>query len=81
MTVFTQNFVLSQQQALNGTHQRTALTGQVGSSFTDESCFEQIAGTDTDTQCKRSVQSLACSILIDGVRRVQAAALEEHCTK
>ena len=34
-----------------------------------------------DTQCKRSVQSLARSILIDSVRRVQATAFEEHCTQ
>ena len=81
MAVFTQHLVLSQQQSLDSTHQRTAFTGQVGSCFTDESSFKQITGTDADTQRKRSVQSLARSILIDSVRRVQATAFEEHCTQ
>ena len=81
VSVFTQNFVLCQQQTLDCTHQWTTFSCQVGSSFTAESCFKQITWTDTDTQCNCSVHCIACCILIDSVRRVQTATFEEHGTQ
>ena len=81
MTVLTQNLILSQQQTLYSSHQRTTFTCQVGSSFTDKSRFKQISGTYTDTQCDGSLHSSAGSILIDGIRRVQSATFKEHRTE
>ena len=69
------------QDATGKAYERTTFTCQVRSSLTLESCFEQITGTDTNTQCDGSFVSLACSILIDSIRRVQAASFEEHSTQ
>ncbi len=65
--VFAQSFVLSQKQTLDGTHQRTAFAGQVGSGFALESGFEQVSRTDTDTHSDDTVPSLTGSILIDSI--------------
>ena len=81
MTVFTQYFILSQQQSLNSSHQWTTLTCQVRSSFTLESSFKQISWTYTDTQCNGTIHSFTRSILIDSVRRVQTTTFEEHSTQ
>ena len=43
MAVFAQHFVLGEQQALDGTHQRTAFAGQVGGGFLQEGGLEQVA--------------------------------------
>ena len=78
MSVLAQHFVLCQQQALDSTHQRTALAGQIGCSLTLECGLEQITWTDTDTECQYFIQCLTTGILINSIRRVQATAFEEH---
>ena len=67
MTILAQHFVLSQQQALDGTHQRAALTGQVIGSLTLEGGLKQIACADTDTEGDGLLLSLAVSVLIDSL--------------
>ena len=81
VSVFTQCFILCQQQTLDCTHQCTTFTGQVRSSFTLESCFEQITRANTDTQCNSTFVSLACCILINCIWWVQTTTFEEHSTQ
>ena len=81
MSILAQYLILGQQQTLDSAHQRTTLTSQIGSSLTDESRLEQVAGTDTDTQRQRTIHRLASSVLIDSERRVQATTLKEHGTQ
>ena len=81
MTILAQHFILSQQQALDSTHQTSALTSQVAGSLALESGLKQVTGTDTNTESQRLILSLARSILIDGIRTVQATALAEHRTE
>ena len=81
MTIFTQHFILSQQQSLNGSHQCTTLTCQVRINFTFESSFKQITRTNTDTQCNHSIPCFTCCILEDSKRRIQPTTFEEHSTK
>lgn len=81
MAVLTKHFVLSQQQTLDSTHQRTALAGQVGINLALESRFKQVTGTDTDTDGQRAVFGTTRCILVNGIRAVQSAALEEHRTQ
>ena len=57
MSILAQYLILGQQQTLDSAHQRTTLTSQIGSSLTDESRLEQVAGTDTDTQRQRTIQA------------------------
>ena len=78
VAVFTQCFVLSQQQTLDSTHQSTAFAGQVGIHFLFECRFEQITGTDTDTQCDYPIPCFTRCILEDCVAGVQATSLQEH---
>ena len=81
MSILAQYLILGQQQTLDSAHQGTTLTSQIGSSLTDESRLEQVAGTDTDTQRQRTIHRLASSVLIDSERRVQATTLKEHGTQ
>ena len=78
MTILAQHFILCQQQSLYGTHQRSALTGEVGCSLTLESGFKQIARTDADAKSYGAVEGTARSILIDGIRGVQPASFQKH---
>ena len=78
MAVLTQYLVLSQQKTLDSTHQRTALAGEVGSCLALEGGLEHVAGTDTDTQSQSALEGTACSVLIYGIRTVQATAFKEH---
>ena len=71
MTVLTEHIVLSLQETLDSTHQRTTLTSKVRSSLTLECSLEQISCTDTDTECnslflaehcaERSTRTLRCN--------------------
>ena len=78
MAVLAQHLILSQQQSLDGTHQRAALTGEVRGGLALEGGLEQVAGTDADTEGEGLLLGLACSVLVDGIRAVQSAALAEH---
>ncbi len=67
MAILAQHLVLGKKQTLNGTHKRTALTGQVGSGLAWESGLEHVARTDSDADSQRTLQSFARSILIHSV--------------
>lgn len=73
-----EHLVLSLEQSLNGTHQRTALARQVRSGLLVEGGREQVARTNADAESYTLLIGLARSILIDCVRAVEATALKEH---
>ena len=67
MAVLAENLILSGKEALDGTHQRAALAGEVGGSFTLEGGLEEIAGTDADAEGDGVVQGMSGDILVDSV--------------
>ena len=81
MAILAQDLILRRQQTLYCTHQRATLTRQVTYGLALERRLEQIAGTDTDTQRQRTIQSAACGIVVYSIRAVQATALQEHGTQ
>ena len=78
MTILTEHLVLSEQQTLDSTHQRAALTGKVRGSFALECGLKQVTCTDTDTKGQCLLLGLPRSVLVNGIRAVQTATLAEH---
>ncbi len=81
MSVGTKHLILCQQQSLDSAHQCAALTGKVGKHFPFEVGFKQITRSHANAQCYHTLERPSGSILEDGVRRVEAAPLEEHFPK
>ena len=76
--MLAEHFVLGGQDALDGAHERAALTGQVGVDLTLEVGLEEVAGTDGDTEGQGALERTAGGVLVDGERRIDATALQEQ---
>ena len=81
MAVLAEHFVLGGQDALDRAHQGAALTGEVGIDLALEIGLEQVAGTHTDAQGERALEGAAGSVLVNSVRRIHAAALQEEAAQ
>ncbi len=81
MSVLAEHLILSQEKSLNSTHKRATLTGKVAGCLALEGCLKQIARANADAKSECAVESLAGSILVDSIRRVESAAFEEHRTE
>ena len=81
MSVGAQRVVLGGEDALDGAHQRAALTGEVGVDLALEIGFEQVARTYADAQRHHAFECAPRGVLEYGVARIQAAALDEHAAQ
>ena len=78
MSVFAESFVLCEEEALDGAHERAAFAGEVTGGFAFEISFEEIAGADAYAEGKHFVCGVTGSILIDSVGAVESASFKEH---
>ncbi len=81
MAFFAQHVVLCGKDTLNGTHQRSAFTGEVAVNLPLEVGFEHVTATDADTESHHAIVSTTRCVLIDGVARVEPAFFEEQATE
>lgn len=82
MTALAQHLVLRQEHAVNSTHQATALAVQVTVDLLLKGGLVHVACADGNTERDGLLLGLAGHVLVDGDRRVDAAALAEeraHC--
>ena len=78
--MLAEHFVLGKEEALDSAHEGAAFAGKVGHGLAFESCFEKIARADAAAEGKSAVERMAGLGLINGTRRVDAAAFEEERT-
>jgi hypothetical protein len=79
-TVGSQNFVLSLEKTLDGTHQDTTLTDEIRVDFLIEGGLIHITRTDTDTESDSALLSLTRDILENGEGGVDTTTLLEETT-
>lgn len=78
VTASAEDLVLGNEETLDGAHQDTTLTVEIGVDLLLEGGLVKVAGTDTDTEGNSALLGLARDVLVNGDGSVDAATLEEE---
>jgi hypothetical protein len=78
VAALTENFVLSEEHAVDSAHQATTLAVQVRVDLLLEGGLVHVSGTDGDTEGDSLLLGLAGDVLVDGDGGVDTAALAEE---
>ena len=80
MAIGAKHLVLRSKNALDGSHQGATLSCQIRSHFPVKISFKQVARSNTNSQRYYAVFCFACTILKNGVRRVESSTFYKHAS-
>jgi hypothetical protein len=80
LTISSEDFILSLEETLNGTHQNTTFTDEIRVNLLGEGGFIKVARADTNTEGDGALLSFAGSILENSERGVNTTTFLEKTT-